>query len=91
MPKEQHTPPANEGTQAASNVAFSVGRHVMGALGTPGDLQRLDVRPLWGGRFRVNVVLGDSPQRVRIAHSYFIVVDGNGAVVEATPRIIRLY
>ena len=64
---------------------------VLAALGRPGRLYRVAVVPLWADHYRVNVVTGDDPTSVRIPHSYFVVADGRGNVLEARPRITRLY
>jgi hypothetical protein len=64
---------------------------VLAALGRPEQLFRVAVLPLWGDRFRVNVVTGADPSSVRIPHSYFVSADGRGNIVESTPSIRREY
>jgi hypothetical protein len=64
---------------------------VLAALGRPPGLFRVNVVPLWQGCYRVNVLTGADPTSVSIPHSYFVEAGENGAVVAATPPIVRLY
>jgi hypothetical protein len=68
-----------------------IGGQVMRALGQPGDLHRVEVRPLWEDHYRVNVLVGLDAVSARVAHSYFLVTDGQGTIVTATPAITRQY
>lgn len=68
-----------------------VRKYVLHALGEPRDLLKIQVRPLWEGNYRVNVLTGDDPTRARIPHSYFVVTDGGGNVLGSTPGITRQY
>jgi hypothetical protein len=63
--------------------------HVLRALGEPGGTGRVQVRPLWGGYYRVNVVVGEGPGCFTIARSYFLRTDGAGAILESTPKLTR--
>jgi hypothetical protein len=63
--------------------------HVLRALGGPGGKGRVEVRPLWGGYYRVNVVVGDGPGCFTIARSYFLRTDGAGNVLESTPKLTK--
>ncbi len=65
-----------------------IGGQVVRALGGAGK-GRVEVRPLWEGYYRVNVVVGESPGRVTIPHSYFLRADGAGNVLESTPALPR--
>ena len=67
-----------------------VGRHVLETLGHPANLHRLEVRHLWAGCYRVNVV-GVDAGMATIAHSFFLVTDGAGNIVTSTPEIRRRY
>jgi hypothetical protein len=69
----------------------AIGMHVMDSLGQPGDLHSVQVRPLWDDHYRVNVLVGVHVTSVRVAHSYFLVADGNGNIVESTPNITKQY
>jgi hypothetical protein len=69
----------------------AIGGHVMRALGQPGALHGVQVRQLWEGHYRVNVLVGADASSVRVAHSYFLVTDGDGNVLVSTPSITRQY
>jgi len=69
----------------------AIAQHVLHALGQPGGLQSVQVRQLWTDHYRVNVLVGESAVTTRIAHSFFLVADKEGAIVGATPNITRQY
>jgi hypothetical protein len=69
----------------------SIGRQVLHALGTPGDLQSVQVRPLWEGHYRVNAYVGADAASARVAHSYFLRCDGDGNISTCSPAIARRY
>lgn len=68
-----------------------LGKQVLGVLGQPADLFRVQVRRLWDNHYRVNVLVGDDPTAVAFAHSYFLVTDEAGGIVETTPQLLRAY
>jgi hypothetical protein len=68
-----------------------IGKKVMHTLGEPGDLRSVQVRQLWDDHYRVNVLVGPDAASVKVAHSYFLVADGQGNVVAATPSITKQY
>src|SRR5436305_11548833 len=68
-----------------------VGEQVLHALGEPSDLLQVQVRPLWEDTYRVNVFVGVNAASARIAGSYFVVADGNGNILESTPKVQRQY
>jgi hypothetical protein len=68
-----------------------IGTHVLKALGQPGDRFRVVVKRLWDDHYRVNVLVGSDVTTTTIAHSYFLVADGDGNVSGATPVIKRRY
>jgi len=68
-----------------------IGSHIMRALGRPNNLLRVEVRRLWVDRYRVNVFVGTGVVAMTIAHSYFLVVDGNGNILQSTPQVVRQY
>ena len=68
-----------------------IGAHLLHALGQPDGFQRVQVRPLWEDRYRVNVFLGADVASARVAHSYFLVADGEGNILASTPAIQRCY
>ena len=51
----------------------------------------MGVYPLWDDHYRVNVLVGPDAATAAVAHSFFVVVDGAGAVVRSTPAITRRY
>jgi hypothetical protein len=69
----------------------ALGQHVMLALGRPGDFYGVQVRELWEGHYRVNVLVGPDAASVMVAHSYFLVADGGGNVIASSPPITRRY
>ena len=64
---------------------------VLHALGEPGGLLQVSVRPLWGNRYRVNVYVGSDVVSATVAHSYFLEIDGEGTITASTPKITRKY
>jgi hypothetical protein len=65
--------------------------HVLRALGRPGALRGVHVRQLWEDHYRINILVGVDVASARVAHSYFLVADGDGNVLTATPKITRRY
>jgi hypothetical protein len=87
--KQQHgreTVPDEQGQRNAV-----IGAHVLRALGEPEALHAVQVRHLWDDCYRVNVLVGTGAAFARVAHSYFLVTDGDGNVLASTPRITRQY
>lgn len=68
-----------------------IGAQVIRTLGQPNDLLTVQVRSLWKDRFRVNVLVGVDVTSVKVAHSYFLVVDDNGNILASAPEITRQY
>jgi hypothetical protein len=64
---------------------------VMSELGRPPGLHRVQVRRVWGDRYRVNVFVGDGAASVKVAHSFFLQAGGDGRALESSPPIARLY
>jgi hypothetical protein len=64
---------------------------VLHALGEPMDLRHVQVRKVWDDHYRVNVIVGNNASSVTLAHSYFLVVDGDGRLIGSTPKITKLY
>ena len=64
---------------------------VIHALGTPIDLRTVQVRKVSDNQYRVNVIVGVNAGSVRVANSYFLVIDSNGSVISATPKITKQY
>ena len=91
MTAQQDKQPAGRDKQEREQLSALIGRHVLLALGQPGDLHRVQVRRLWEDHYRVNVVVGADAVSTRVAHSYFLVTDADGNVSTATPKITRQY
>ncbi len=68
-----------------------IGEQVVHLLGTPEDMLRVQVRGVGGDRYRVNVFVGKDATSGRIAHSFFLTVDGEGNILTSSPRVARVY
>jgi hypothetical protein len=68
-----------------------IGDQVIQALGKPPGLQQVQVRSLWEGHYRVNVLVGGDITSLKIANSYFVQADGEGNILESDPRVMKLY
>lgn len=64
---------------------------VMRDLGRPAVLHHVQVRPLWGNNYRVNVFVGADAASATVADSFFLEADGEGKVLASTPAITRRY
>jgi hypothetical protein len=68
-----------------------IGQQILNTLGKPGNLLGVQVRPLWKGRYRANIFVGESVASATVAHSYFLAVDSDGTITAATPKITKQY
>jgi hypothetical protein len=66
-------------------------QQVLHDLGEPAGLLRVQVRPLWGAYYRVNVFVGEDAASATIPHSYFVESDADGNVLDASPKVRRQY
>jgi hypothetical protein len=83
---------AKPGPDASGDrVRARIGASVLRELGEPADFHGVQVRPLWPGRYRVNVLVGGGAAGATVAHSYFLEADGEGNVVAAVPALARRY
>ncbi|MCI0459278.1 MAG: hypothetical protein L0Z62_20200 [Gemmataceae bacterium] len=89
--KQQPERDDDQAAQTRQRQGAVISQHVLSALGQPDDLHGVDVRQLWPGRCRVNVLVGMDAASARIAHSFFLVLDDDGLVVASTPEITREY
>ena len=64
---------------------------VIHALGTPFNLRSVQVRKVWDDHYRVNVLVNVGAGTVRVANSYFLVIDGEGCLTAVTPKIVKSY
>src|SRR5437660_1472993 len=85
---EQHPPVEPRETNTLNAL---IGRQVLRALGDPADLLQVQVRRVWEGHYRVNIVLGADVTAARIAHSYFLGADDKGTILASTPKLTREY
>ena len=91
MPTTQQAGQPGPGDQGGRTPDAAIGEYVLSALGRPGGLRRVEVRRLREGHYRVNVFVGAGTGVARIAHSYFLVADGEGRVTASTPSLTRRY
>ena len=88
---QEREPPGGLGRHRREMLNALVGEQVLHALGEPGGLLKVQVRPLWEGNYRVNVFVGVDAASARVANSYFVVADGDGNILESTPKVRRQY
>ena len=69
----------------------SIRNQVVRSLGTPGNLLSVQVRPVGGEHYRVNVVVGENVASSRIPNSFFLTADAEGNILASSPGIVRLY
>ena len=64
---------------------------VIRTLGKPSNLIKVQIRPIWDNHFRVNVLVGVDAASAKVANSYFLVVDTEGAIIGSTPKLGKVY
>jgi len=89
--KPQEELPRDQKKQECQKLNAAIGRHVMNALGQPGDQHRIQVKPLWDDHYRVNVIVGKDVNTAKVAHSYFLVTDESGNIIDSAPKIKKEY
>ena len=89
--RQEDTHHAAQNKEERQQLRAAIGKQVLDALGQPGGLLGTQVRPLWHDHYRVNVFVGVDVASAKIAHSYFLVVDGDGTIIVSTPKITRQY
>ena len=57
----------------------------------PFNLRNVQVRKVWDDHYRVNVLVNVGAGTVRVANSYFVVIDGDGCLTTANPTIMKMY
>ncbi len=82
-------PRKDKGLPDTEKLNVLIGSHILRALGGAAGKGRVQVRPLWDGYYRVNIVVGDGSGCFTIARSYFLRTDGAGNVLESTPKLTR--
>ena len=88
---QQATEAADLARKDRQRTGVAIGKNVLEALGLPDDFLKVQVQPLWEDHYRVNVLVGAPLISTKVAHSYFLVADGSGNVIAATPKITRQY
>src|SRR5271170_7376434 len=92
MSAKQECEPRDDLDQHKGNIWKAlIGEQVIHALAKPTDLLVVQVRPLWGSRYRVNVFVGPDSASARVANSYFLEADDDGKIVASTPPITRQF
>ena len=81
-------PGNGEAPVSARHEAIRAG--VLAALGSPNELLRVSVLPLWGDKFRVNVWT-DGSAGAAIPNSYFVTADDRGTILRSEPSIEKQY
>jgi len=67
-----------------------IGESVLHSLGEPENLHTVQVKPVFGGTYRVNVYVR-ADATFKVAHSYFLEADADGRVLASAPPIRRMY
>src|SRR5262249_52607396 len=86
--------PRHEAEQAEHRRTLEVAVRdgVIRFLGRPAGLRTVQVRQVYGDKYRVNVFVGsEEPGSIRVAHSYFVAADSSGKIIGSTPAITRQY
>jgi hypothetical protein len=91
MPTKQQAGQGKEQDRDSQQRNATVGENVLSALGQPSNLHAVQVRRLWGDHYRVNVFVGSDAASAKVAHSFFLLVDGDGRIVESTPTLTKQY
>ncbi len=87
--EQQSEPSAEQAQPEGAHLSDLIARRLLEALGRWGEGCRTQVRRLWEGHYRVNLLTGADPASVRIVASYFLVVDVDGSILASTPAIAR--
>jgi hypothetical protein len=88
QPLEQHID-KDKGKRDKLNAL--IGEQVMHTLGEPGNLLKVQVRPLWENFYRVNFFIGSDTAFAKISNSYFVQAESDGNIVASTPKIMKQY
>ena len=70
-------------------VDIRIADQVVAYLGQPSNVHTVQVRCLWENHYRVNVFVGADAATALVAHSYFLVTDGEGAILQSTPKMAK--
>jgi len=73
---------------------FDLTKQVLGSLGTPPDLYKVESKHLFGNTYRVNVRVKNTSNNLvtvtKIPHSYFVTTNDNGDIVSGD-EITKVY
>jgi hypothetical protein len=89
--KQQEKQNVQQEKQDRQQRTVLIGKVLLQTLGQPVDLHRVHVRHLWDDHYRVNIFVGADAASARIAHSFFLVADSSGNIVESNPGITKVY
>jgi hypothetical protein len=88
---QQHDQPKPGQQQKLDTFNESIQQQVLKALGKPRNLLKVQVNPIWDNHYRVNVFVGVDIASATVANSYFLVIDTEGNITAATPKIAKVY
>jgi hypothetical protein len=92
MPAKQQNEPAKPADRPKlDSLNDFIQEQVMQVLGKPTNLIKVQVRQLWDNHYRVNVLVGLDAASARVANSYFLVVNSEGNVITANPKLGSQY
>lgn len=91
MTRTQQAESRQEELALVERLAVRIRQHVLQTLGKPPGWHVVQVRPLWDGHFRVNVLIGQSIADSKIGHSFFVQTDDAGDVLDSNPKMIKRY
>ena len=89
--KQQEKQPAVAVKQDHREQDAVIGNRVIRELGHPPGLHQVQVRHLWNDHYRVNIFVGADVGSAKVAHSYFLAVDGEGNITACNPKIMKQY
>ena len=91
LTKQVETRNVEQPKQERPSPEAGIVRDVLTLLGRPGELHRVQVKPVFGSKYRVNVYVRADAASYRVAHSYFLEADDKGKVLTSCPAITRTY
>jgi hypothetical protein len=92
MPSVKPTSPDSQlSAQIGTALRALIGEQVIHLLGRPPNLLDIQVRNLWGDRYRANIFVGVNSASATINHSFFLIADGDGKITASTPAIARTF
>src|SRR5262249_4728360 len=88
---QDKTQPAERPAKERLSVEAVIAEGVLHRLGEPNNLHKVQVKPVYGDKYRVNVYVRADAASYRVAHSYLVSADGEGKVLASSPDIARTY